>query len=78
MKKVIVGCLTLMCLIFAYAFKVEAQQSKKPNILFIVADDAGRDFSAYGSTFVNTPGFDRVAKEGLLGLYTQRQMRPIS
>lgn len=32
----------------------------------IVDDDAGADFGAYGSTFVNTPAFDRIAKEGLL------------
>lgn len=46
--------------------KSNAQINKKPNILFIVLDDAGIDFGAYGSTFVNTPNFDRVAKEGLL------------
>ena len=39
---------------------------KKPNILFIVADDAGADMSAYGRTWVNTPAFDRIAREGLL------------
>lgn len=41
-------------------------QSRKPNILFIINDDAGLDFSAYGSTFVQTPAFDKIAKEGLL------------
>lgn len=38
-----------------------------PNILFIIADDASRDsFGAYGATYVETPGFDRIAKEGVL------------
>lgn len=40
--------------------------AQKPNILYIVADDAGLDMSAYGRTWVNTPAFDRIAKEGLL------------
>lgn len=39
----------------------------RPNILFIIADDASRDsMSAYGSTYVRTPNFDRVAREGVL------------
>jgi arylsulfatase A-like enzyme len=38
----------------------------RPNILFIIADDASRDsFGVYGSTYVNTPNFDRIAKEGV-------------
>lgn len=38
-----------------------------PNILFAIADDAGFPFmSAYGVEWVQTPGFDRVAREGLL------------
>ncbi len=39
---------------------------EKPNILYIVMDDAGHDMSAYGSKWVNTPAFDRIAKEGIL------------
>ncbi|MEO1019867.1 MAG: sulfatase [Pseudomonadota bacterium] len=38
---------------------------QRPNILFIIADDASH-YSAYGHRFVNTPCFDRVAKEGVL------------
>src|SRR6478672_12979125 len=44
-----------------------AQERRRPNILFAVADDASYPhFSAYGCKFVNTPNFDRVAKEGAL------------
>jgi len=43
-----------------------AQNSERPNILVIIFDDAGLDMSAYGSTYVNTPGFDAIAKEGVL------------
>jgi arylsulfatase A-like enzyme len=39
-------------------------QKKRPNILFALADDASH-FSAYGHRFVNTPHFDRVAREGI-------------
>ena len=39
---------------------------ERPNILVIIFDDAGLDMSAYGSTYVNTPGFDAIAKEGIL------------
>jgi N-sulfoglucosamine sulfohydrolase len=40
---------------------------KKPNILFCIADDASYPhMSAYGCSWVNTPAFDRVAKEGIL------------
>ncbi|MGF1581313.1 MAG: sulfatase [Gemmataceae bacterium] len=40
---------------------------KKPNILFVISDDQSYPHcSAYGCQFVKTPGFDRVAKEGIL------------
>ena len=42
--------------------KVEA---KPPNVLFAIADDMSHA-SAYGYKFVNTPNFDRLAKEGIL------------
>ncbi len=41
------------------------ESSKRPNILFAVADDASH-FGAYGDKFVNTPHFDAIAKEGVL------------
>ena len=37
-----------------------------PNILFAIADDWGFHASAYGTRWVKTPSFDRVAREGLL------------
>ena len=38
-----------------------------PNILFAIADDASfPHMGAYGTTWVSTPAFDRVAREGLL------------
>ena len=41
--------------------------AKTPNILFAIADDWGfGDAGAYGSKWVKTPAFDRVAREGIL------------
>lgn len=37
----------------------------RPNILFAIADDASH-MSAYGHTFLHTPNFDRVARQGVL------------
>jgi len=37
-----------------------------PNILFAIADDWGAHASAYGTAWVKTPAFDRIATEGLL------------
>ena len=46
---------------------VKAQdKEKRPNILVIMFDDAGLDMSAYESTYVNTPGFDAIAADGIL------------
>ena len=38
----------------------------RPNILFAFADDWGVHAGAYGTPWVKTPGFDRVAREGVL------------
>ena len=52
---------------------VAAESSNRPNILFVFADDWGRYAGAYAelepggpSDVVNTPNFDRVAREGVL------------
>lgn len=41
--------------------------AERPNILFIIADDASRDsMGVYGSTYVDTPNFDRIGREGVI------------
>ena len=61
----------------ALAFSISIQKRCKndkpgtsgtpPNILFCVAEDVSYPhMSAYGCSWINTPGFDRVAKEGVL------------
>jgi arylsulfatase A-like enzyme len=39
---------------------------RPPNILFAIADDWGVHASAYGTPWVRTPHFDRVARDGIL------------
>ncbi len=44
-----------------------ARPQTKPNVLFIIADDASRHFGdAYGCNWVKTPNIDRLAKQGLV------------
>ena len=44
-----------------------AAVEERPNILFAIADDASYPhMGAYGTSWVQTPAFDRVAREGLL------------
>ena len=39
---------------------------KKPNILFVISDDQSFAHTSFaGSRFVNTPAFDRIAREGV-------------
>ena len=43
-----------------------ATADRRPNILFILADDAGiGDFSTYGCRYGTTPNIDRLAAEGM-------------
>ena len=47
-----------------------AERQARPNILFCIADDASwAHMGAYGCNWVRTPGFDRVAREGVLFTY---------
>ena len=45
---------------------VGAENSKKPNVIFILADDLGwSDTQCYGSKFYETPNIDRLASQGV-------------
>ena len=57
----------LACGLMGYGSPTEAQTAARPNILFCIADDASfPHMGAYGCDWVDTPGFDRVASEGVL------------
>jgi arylsulfatase A-like enzyme len=44
-----------------------SRAAERPNILFCIADDASYPhMGAYGCSWVKTPAFDRVAREGIL------------
>ena len=46
---------------------LRAQAARRPNILFVIADDWGHGHAgAYGCNWIKTPHFDRVAREGVL------------
>ncbi|AYN66417.1 DUF229 domain-containing protein [Euzebyella marina] len=56
----------LLSVFISFSVFLHSQENSRPNILVIIFDDAGLDMSAYGSTYVNTPGFDAIAKNGVL------------
>lgn len=56
--------LALIVLAFAGLATPAAAQAKKPNIVFILADDAGYgDFGFSGHPYVKTPALDKLAKQ---------------
>jgi arylsulfatase A-like enzyme len=58
---VVILCLTPQRFLFAQS------TSERPNILFAIADDASYPhMGAYGTDWVQTPAFDRVAEQGIL------------
>jgi arylsulfatase A-like enzyme len=59
---------TLAALLLAFSSTLPAaEQARKPNILFAVADDWSYGHAgAYGCQWVKTPALDRVARAGIL------------
>lgn len=59
--------LLLVSLVLFFAWRVEAAEARRPNILFILADDLGwGDLSCYGNSRFKTPALDQLAREGTL------------
>ena len=59
---------SLACVLAApLASRTQAAESSPPNILFAIADDWSYGHAgAYGNRWVQTPAFDRVARDGIL------------
>lgn len=56
-----------LLLVAAFARPALAEAAPRPNFLFAIADDWGWPHAgAYGDPVVQTPSFDRLAREGLL------------
>ena len=50
----------------ALAQKKKVQDQKRPNVVFILADDLGfGDLSCYGQEKFETPNIDKLAQEGM-------------
>jgi N-sulfoglucosamine sulfohydrolase len=58
--------LILSALLLSSLIPIHAADASRPNILFALADDWGAHGGAYGTKWVKTPSFDRVAREGIL------------
>lgn len=66
-KNLAFGLSGLAVFAFVTSFAQVKVETSKPNILFAIADDASwKHFGAYGCKWVKTPGFDKVAKKGIL------------
>ena len=56
----------LCCLTIIFGLALQSATAAKPNILFIMVDDLGKDWiSCYGADEIDTPNIDRLAKGGL-------------
>ncbi len=58
--------LALLALAPLFVSTARAAESRPPNLLFAIADDWGLHAGAYGTKWIRTPNFDRVARDGVL------------
>src|SRR2546421_11786645 len=64
MKRLTAALLAVVAGFTCFGFG-QRTDSRKPNIIFIVADDLGYgDLGSYGQKLVKTPNLDRLAAEG--------------
>ena len=61
-------CIKSLVIVTPFLFpRCSTAPEEKPNILIAIGDDISwPHIGAYGCKFVNTPGFDRVARDGIL------------
>jgi len=62
-KTIVLG---LFMVFISSSFAQNRTKTKRPNILFAISDDQSFAHTSFaGSNFVNTPAFDRIAREGI-------------
>jgi arylsulfatase A-like enzyme len=67
MKKCLIVLHVLVLIQVSNVFSQPANNSKRPNIIFIMSDDhAYQAISAYDKSLIETPNIDRIAKMGML------------
>lgn len=56
----------IICLLCFAFLGLEGQNAKRPNILFAISDDQSAMHTSFeGCEWINTPSFDRIAREGI-------------
>jgi len=68
MKSIMVSCKYLLTsiLIFSVLYGCNSDiETERPNIIWIIADDASSDFGTYGNNTLSTPNIDRLASDGV-------------
>jgi N-sulfoglucosamine sulfohydrolase len=55
-----------LCLFLPFAAVTAAAPPARPNVLFIIADDASCHFGAYGCSWAKTPNIDALAANGIV------------
>jgi arylsulfatase A-like enzyme len=61
MRYILAAAFILIC-----GFSASADEPRKPNIVFILADDLGyTDVACFGSKYYETPNIDRLAEDGM-------------
>lgn len=65
-KRTFLTLLTLLCASTPYMLSAKEKTTRKPNIIFILADDLGYgDISANGQKHFKTPNIDKIVQEGM-------------
>lgn len=66
-KNLFIGFIALLAIACKENKGIESQQSKRPNIIFFLADDQDvYDYGCYGNEKVNTSVVDQLASEGMI------------
>lgn len=66
MKQATLTAVLMLAALIGSLHGAQDPSPQPPNILFAIADDWSPHAGAYGTSWVKTPGFDRIAREGLL------------